>query len=702
MRNLSNTWASLFFFQLLVFSLAAQTPKLKPGFDKDEFLELLKVSSRQGDSLYNPDLPAPQFFEKVYRSQVIGLANRWDLWLSDKSTAVISIRGTTMETASWLENFYAAMVPAKGQLKLSNDFVFDYNLCDDEKAAVHTGWLIGTAFLSRDILPKLDSLSKIGIKEFYIMGHSQGGAIAYLLTAHFLNLQKANKLSNELVFKTYCSAAPKPGNLHFAYAYENMTKGGWSFTVVNSADWVPEAPFSIQTTMDFNPANPFANAKKAIKKAPFLKRIAMNYFYNSLDKPTQKANKRYQKQLGRTLGVFIKKSLPEYVTPTFFNSNNYARTGDNVVLYADQNYYTLFPIDNEKIWTHHAFEPYLYLCDKYQDNAAIEHENKPSSTIINVEITNKASLDSLVIYDKENGWKIISSLKFRNGNLESDTLEGIEEKIYPIYIFTNGKQSELGKIDLSPNYWASIQLDASNPHASIRYAGHRSNSNNFMAFISLQQVELSKKIDDQITQASLELLIQEKRERIVKEAAKYKVTEGLLNSKLSDYDSFCETLLQKNEKFQYKNALTGTLGNQFTFQDRNGTKVKLDKFLGKYLYIDIWATWCKPCREELPHLEVLKEHFKDQDALEIIAVSMDKDIQKWSKLVADKNMQGMQLHTLPDSDFVKFYDIGALPRYILLDKNGNVINPSEMRPSEAGIIQKLEAAIKGMYPYPSK
>jgi thiol-disulfide isomerase/thioredoxin len=481
-----------------------------------------------------------------------------------------------------------------------------------------------------------------------------------------------------------------------------MTKGGWSFTVVNSADWVPEAPFSIQTTMDFNPANPFANAKKAIKKAPFLKRIAMNNFYKSLDKPTQKANKRYQKQLGRTLGVFIKKSLPEYVTPTFFNSNNYARTGDNVVLYADQNYYTLFPIDNEKIWTHHAFEPYLYLCDKYQDNAAIEHENKPSSTIINVEITNKASLDSLVIYDKENGWKIISSLKFRNGNLESDTLEGIEEKIYPIYIFTTGKQSELGKIDLSPNYWASIQLDASNPHASIRYAGHRSNSNNFMAFISLQQVELSKKIDDHITQASLELLIQEKRQRIVNEAAKYKVTEGLLNSKLSDYDSFCKTLLQKNEKFQYKNALTGTLGNQFTFQDRNGNKVKLDKFLGKYLYIDIWATWCKPCREELPHLEVLKEHFKDQDALEIIAVSMDKDIQKWSKLVADKNMQGMQIHTLPDSDFVKFYDIGALPRYILLDKNGNVINPSEMRPSEAGIIQKLEAAIKGMYPYPSK
>lgn len=362
--------------QLLVFAASAQTKKLKPGFDKNEFLELLKVSSRQGDSLYNPDLPEPQFFEKVYRSNVMGLANRWDLWLSDDSVAVISIRGTTMEKVSWLENFYAAMVPAKGQLTLSKGFIFDYHLCDDEKAAVHTGWLIATAFLSKDILPKLDSLSKIGIKEFYIMGHSQGGAIAYLLTAHFLSLQKENKIPSDIVFKTYCSAAPKPGNLHFAYAYENMTQGGWSFTVVNAADWVPEAPFSIQTTMDFNTVNPFANAKKEIKKAPFVKRIAMNYFYNSLDKPTKKANKRYQKQLGKTLGKFIKKSLPEYVSPAFFNSNNYARTGDNIVLYPDSNYYTLFTIDKDKIWTHHAFEPYLYLCNKYPSISDYRLQNK--------------------------------------------------------------------------------------------------------------------------------------------------------------------------------------------------------------------------------------------------------------------------------------------------------------------------------------
>jgi predicted lipase len=365
MRKSIITYLLFIFFNLFVIDSFGQTTKLKPGFDKEEFLEMLKISSYQGDTLYNPNLPAPQRFNKIFRSKTIGLDNRWDLWISNQSVAVISIRGTTTEQSSWLENFYAAMIPAKGSLKLSNDFSFEYHLCDDDKAAVHTGWLIATAFLSRDIIPKIDSLSKNGINQFYIMGHSQGGAIAYLLTAHFLNLQKQKQLSSNFVFKTYCSAAPKPGNLHFAYAYENMTKGGWSFTVVNSADWVPEAPFSIQTTMDFNPSNPFVNAKSTIKKAPFFKRLALNYFYNSLDKPTKKANKRYQKQLGNTLGGFIKKLLPEYEIPKYYNSSNYARAGQSIVLYADFEYYKLFPVDPSKIWTHHMFEAYQYLTEKY-------------------------------------------------------------------------------------------------------------------------------------------------------------------------------------------------------------------------------------------------------------------------------------------------------------------------------------------------
>jgi hypothetical protein len=363
---------------VLIQSLLSQNSDIKPGFDKDEFLELLKVSSRQGDSLYNKDLPEPKLFHKIYRSPEMGLDNRWELWLSDKSTAVISIRGTTLKQVSWLENFYAAMLPAKGKLKLSNDFLFEYYLCEDEKAAVHAGWLIATAFLSRDILPKIDSLSERGINQFYIMGHSQGGAIAYLLTAYFLNLQNKKIISEKVSFKTYCSAAPKPGNLHFAYAYENMTKGGWSNTVVNAADWVPEGPFSIQTTMDFNESNPFSDVKKLIGKQSFFKRIVMNYVYNSLDKPTKKANSRYQKLLGKNLESVIRKSLPEYESPNYFNSNNYSRVGESIVLYGDSAYNKLFPDVSDNIWTHHAFEPYLYLTNHYSKVNTVYYKKNDS------------------------------------------------------------------------------------------------------------------------------------------------------------------------------------------------------------------------------------------------------------------------------------------------------------------------------------
>ena len=52
-----------------------------------------------------------------------------------------------------------------------------------------------------------------------------------------------------LNIKTYCSAAPKPGNLFYAYDFEHITEGGWAFNVVNSADWVPELPSTTQTVI---------------------------------------------------------------------------------------------------------------------------------------------------------------------------------------------------------------------------------------------------------------------------------------------------------------------------------------------------------------------------------------------------------------------------------------------------------------------
>ncbi len=338
--------------------------QLKPGFDKSEYLAMAKITARFGDSSYFEQIPAPEDYHFVYRSSVSGLDNCWDLWISDQSVAVISIRGTTANSISWLANFYAAMVPAKGTLKLNGHDSFVYECAKDPRAAVHTGWLISTGFLAKDVVSKIDSCYQAGIRNFIITGHSQGGAIAYLLTSYLYHRQRNQELPQDIRMKTYCSAAPKPGNLQFAYEYEMLTQGGWAYNVVNSADWVPEVPVSVQTVDDMARINPFMHARQAIRQQKFPKNIALRRMYNQLDKPARKTQRNYQKYFGKYTSGLVRKSLHELIPPVYYNSNHYVRTGNIVVLFADDAYYKVFPDDPQKTFRHHLHPAYLYLAEK--------------------------------------------------------------------------------------------------------------------------------------------------------------------------------------------------------------------------------------------------------------------------------------------------------------------------------------------------
>lgn len=362
-----NRYFLLFF--TIVFSQGISAQHLKPGFDKSEFIEMLKIGAvTSTDSAYYNSVPSPEYYKMVYQSPEIGLDNLWQLWTGKDSVAVISVRGTIATAVSFLANFYAAMVAAKGTLQLEKNFTFNYNLSDNPKAAVHVGYLVSTAYLSRDILPKIDSLYKAGFKEFIIAGHSQGGAITYLLTSYLESLKDENKLPRDIRFKTCTSASPKPGNLFYAYQYENLTRGGWAYNVVNTADWVPEVPFSIQTLNDFNNVNPFVNANAIIKKQGFPKNLALRHVYNRLSNPAKRAQKNYEKYLGKAISKFIKKKLPDFKPPVYFKSNDYVRTGHTIILYADSAYYKEFPQNTNNVWENHTQKPYLFLAERMPAN----------------------------------------------------------------------------------------------------------------------------------------------------------------------------------------------------------------------------------------------------------------------------------------------------------------------------------------------
>jgi len=358
------------FFSALLFIVAAAplcAQPLQPGFSTAEYRELMLVSVRATASeAYSRKFPEPQAFRPLYASPIMGLDNRYDLYTSpDGRTLVISIRGTTQSKLSWLANLYSAMVPARGTLALDRGDSFNYTLSEHPRAAVHVGWLLSTGYLVRDMVPRITSAVESGTTGILVVGHSQGGAIAYLLTAHLRSLQRVGGLPAAVAIKTYCSASPKPGNLYFAYDYERQTAGGWAFNVVNSEDWVPETPVSVQTVRDFNSGAPFANARRAIRKQGFPQRLVIGYVYGRLDGPTRRAQRAFQRYLGTQAGKQVKKSLPDFTPPQeYAPTTAYVRTGQHVVLYADSAYFQKFPRGEGEVFRHHLHEPYLWLLQR--------------------------------------------------------------------------------------------------------------------------------------------------------------------------------------------------------------------------------------------------------------------------------------------------------------------------------------------------
>ena len=133
--------------------------------------------------------------------------------------------------------------------------------------------------------------------------------------------------------------------------------------------------------------------------------------------------------------------------------------------------------------------------------------------------------------------------------------------------------------------------------------------------------------------------------------------------------------------------------------------MSLSDLKGKYVYVDVWATWCGPCIGEIPALQTLE---KDYEGKNIAFVSISTDDGRgyraaskeesfklskegWRKMIAEKEMSGIQLFADKSfsSDFVTGYKINSIPRFILIDPNGNIVNADAPRPSYPKINEYL-------------
>ena len=137
-----------------------------------------------------------------------------------------------------------------------------------------------------------------------------------------------------------------------------------------------------------------------------------------------------------------------------------------------------------------------------------------------------------------------------------------------------------------------------------------------------------------------------------------------------------------------KELKEGDQAPTFKYLDINGKEVSLSDLK------DIWATWCGPCTGELPHLKELEKKMHGKKIV-FVSISCDKDKAAWEKMVKEKGLEGVQLHNGGDRAFMDAFGVKYIPRFILLDKEGKVVNANMTRPSNAETEKTLKA-LKGI------
>lgn len=261
------------------------------------------------------------------------------------------------------------------------------------------------------------------------------------------------------------------------------------------------------------------------------------------------------------------------------------------------------------------------------------------------------------------------------------------------YIFSDGTESS--RFYLKPNSQVNLTMDAKMFDETIVYSGKGVDESNFLA----QQALRNEKFDNEAfskEQAEFEVLLEAKKKADNESLEKGTFDKEFITSMKSNFANFTQFSIERYASAVKMNKLKGKPSPEFDYENFKGGKTKLSDLKGKYIYIDLWATWCAPCRAEIPYLQKIEEKYHGKN-IEFVSISIDKakDNEKWKKFVTDKKLGGVQLFADKDweSEFVVNYGVDGIPRFILIDPKGNVVSADAERPSSPDLQKQLDSIL---------
>jgi thiol-disulfide isomerase/thioredoxin len=311
--------------------------------------------------------------------------------------------------------------------------------------------------------------------------------------------------------------------------------------------------------------------------------------------------------------------------------------------------------------------------------------------VFEAQITNR---NSDTIYVKNNtgfSKKIVSN----KDGVFKDTFE-VKDGMY----FMNDGNESAG-LYLKNGFDLKMKLDTKQFDETVVFTGKGEAENNFLAKRMLDDEKYFTPQMFELDETAFAKFIEVKKQNDLKDFKNKKLDPDFVILEKKNSENGLKGLQEyykvEHAKIASLNKLTNAPAPSFDFVNYKGGKTKLEDFKGKYVYIDVWATWCGPCRGEIPFLQKTEKQYEGKNiAFVSISVDVQKDLEKWKTMIKDKELGGEQLIADNDfnSDFVKKFAINSIPRFILIDPAGKVVHADASRPSDPELQKELDSLLK--------
>lgn len=332
-----------------------------------------------------------------------------------------------------------------------------------------------------------------------------------------------------------------------------------------------------------------------------------------------------------------------------------------------------------------------------KDDVAKKEEAPKDYVTLSGKITNKSS-DSIVVRNRE----FSKTIKVNADGTFSDTLK-VDTGLYSIY---DGNEQTTAY--LKNGYDLNLTLDTKMFDETVKFSGNGAEQSNFLA----EKAVLEERLLDIDKLAELDSLsLETKMNAIEKELVTfYDSNQDIDTSLTNDANKNIKPMLKfykgyVGEKIALKRDLPkGAPSPQFVnYENIKGGKTSLKDLRGKYVYVDIWATWCGPCKAEIPSLKKLEKEYHGKN-IEFVSISTDNGrgyraetseesaklaYEGWKKMIKEEELGGIQLMSDKafESDFIRAYKINSIPRFLLIDPAGNIVSADAPRPSDEKLVE---------------